>query len=120
MKMQTPPPLSPALETLLAPHRTMLPLAPSVEARALARAVALAQASPLDRWGTESRSREPAPIRVFGAPRWVFAAAASVFPIPDCGALFWLSGFALTPVLVCAAVLAAGFGPGSTSFSCSA
>ena len=36
--MKTPPPLSPELEALLAPHRTVLPLAPSVEARALARA----------------------------------------------------------------------------------
>ena len=38
--MKTPPPLSPELEALLAPHRTPLPLAPAVETRALARAVA--------------------------------------------------------------------------------
>ena len=41
--MKTPPPLSPELEALLAPHRTVLPLAPSVEARAIARAVAAAE-----------------------------------------------------------------------------
>jgi hypothetical protein len=64
--MKTPPPLSPALEALLAPHRTVVPLAPSVEARAIARARA---------------GFEPAPYsagRTFASPRWVFAAAAAV------------------------------------------
>jgi len=64
--MKMPPPLSPELEALLAPHRTVLPLAPFVEARAMARAVAAA---------------EPALYgagRPFGRPRWVFAAAAGV------------------------------------------
>ena len=62
--MKMPPPLSPELEALLAPHRTVLPLAPSVEARAVARAAA-----------------EPVPyvtVRSFSPPRWVFAAAAGV------------------------------------------
>ena len=62
--MKTPPPLSPELEALLAPHRTVLPLAPSVEARALARAAA----------ATESPAHGAG--RAFGRPRWVFAAAA--------------------------------------------
>ena len=44
----------------------VLPLAPSVEARALARATAAAKAP------------EPAAVRMPGPPRWVFAAAASV------------------------------------------
>jgi hypothetical protein len=64
--MKTPPPLSPELEAWLAPHRTVLPLAPSVEARAVARAVA-SRAEPLP------QGFGPA----FGRPRWVFAAAAS-------------------------------------------
>jgi hypothetical protein len=64
--MKTPPPLSPELEAWLAPHRTVLPLAPSVEARAVARAVA-SRAEPLP------QGLGPA----FGRPRWVFAAAAS-------------------------------------------
>jgi len=63
--MKTPPPLPPDLEALLAPHRAVLPLAPSVEARAIARAAAL----------TESPQQGAA--RVSGPPRWVFAAAAS-------------------------------------------
>jgi hypothetical protein len=63
--MKTPPPLSPELEALLAPHRMVLPLAPFVEARAIARAAAVAPA--------ESRAG-----RVFARPRWVFAAAAGV------------------------------------------
>jgi hypothetical protein len=63
--MKTPPPLSPELEAWLAPHRTALPLAPSVEARALARAVA-ARAEPL----------EPSFGPALGRPGWVFPAAA--------------------------------------------
>lgn len=62
--MKTPPPLSPELEALLAPHRTVLPLAPSVEARALARAAAV--------YVPESGAG-----RVL-RPLWVFAAAAGV------------------------------------------
>jgi hypothetical protein len=64
--MKTPPPLSPQLEAWLAPHRTVLPLSPWVQARALARAAAAA---------------EPAHTsagRMFGWPRWVFAAAAGL------------------------------------------
>jgi hypothetical protein len=63
--MNTPEPLSPELEALLAPHRTVLPLAPSVEARAIARARA-AKESP-----------EHGAGRAAGRPLWVFAAAAS-------------------------------------------
>jgi hypothetical protein len=59
-------PLSPELEALLAPHRAVLPLAPSVEARALARAAA-AKESP-----------EQGAGRAAGGPWLVFAAAASV------------------------------------------
>jgi hypothetical protein len=62
--MKSPPPLSPALEALLAPHRTVLPLAPWVEARAVARAAA---AEPSER----------AAARVVARPWWVFAAAAA-------------------------------------------
>ena len=58
------PPLPPEIEALLAPHRTVLPLPPSVAARAFARAAALVE------------SREPVVARVSGPPRWVFAAAA--------------------------------------------
>ena len=61
--MKNPPPLSPELEALLAPHRTVLPLAPSVEARALARAAA-AWVAPAPGAGRVLR------------PLWVFAAAA--------------------------------------------
>lgn len=62
--MKTPPPLSPALEALLAPHRTVLALSPSVQARAFARAAA---EPAQDRAG-----------RVFGWPRWTFAVAAGM------------------------------------------
>jgi hypothetical protein len=62
--MKTPSSLSPELEALLAPHRTVLPLAPSVEARAIARAAATAE------------SPEQGGRRVPGRPLWVFAAAA--------------------------------------------
>jgi hypothetical protein len=57
------PPLSPEVEALLAPHRRVSPLAPSVEARALARATAAME------WA------EPAPFRPLGRP-WLAAAAA--------------------------------------------
>ncbi len=57
-------PLSPELEALLAPHRTILPLAPSVEARASARAAAATE------------SPEQGAGRAVGRPLWVFAAAA--------------------------------------------
>jgi len=63
--MNTPEPLSPELEALLAPHRTVLPLAPSVEARAIARAAAAKE------------SQEQGAGRAAGRPLWVFAAAAS-------------------------------------------
>ena len=62
--MKMPPPRSAELEALLAPHRMVLPLAPSVEARALARAAAAAP------------SPEQGGGRFFAPPRWVFAAAA--------------------------------------------
>src|SRR5262249_52791662 len=64
--MKTPPPASPEIEALLAPHRRVLPLAASVGARAIARAAA-ATVSP-----------EPAAARVSGYPRWVFAVAAGL------------------------------------------
>jgi hypothetical protein len=60
-----PPPLSPELEALLAPHRALVPLAPAIEARAVARAAAAAAESPVQGAG-----------RVSSRPRWVFAAAA--------------------------------------------
>jgi hypothetical protein len=58
------PPRSPEIESLLAPHRAILPIAASLEARAMARAAA-AVASP-----------EQGAGRVSAGPRWVFAAAA--------------------------------------------
>jgi hypothetical protein len=61
--MKTPPPLSPELEALLAPHRKVLPLAPYVGARAIARAAA-------------AESSEFGGVRALLWPRWVFAAAA--------------------------------------------
>jgi len=64
MKMKTPPLRSPEIEAFLAPHRAVLPLAPSVEARAIARAAAALE------------SPEPAAARLPGPPRWVFAVAA--------------------------------------------
>jgi len=57
------PPLSPEVEALLSPQRRILPLAPSIEARALARAKAAAE------W------HEPVPFRAPGRP-WLAAAAA--------------------------------------------
>jgi len=62
--MKTPPLLPPEIEAVLAPHRAVLPLAPSVEARAIARAAALVE------------SPQPVVARVSGPPRWVLAAAA--------------------------------------------
>lgn len=61
-----PPPRSPQIEALLAPHRAVLPLAPWVEARVIARAAA-ATGSP-----------EPGADLAFGRPRWVLAVAAGV------------------------------------------
>jgi hypothetical protein len=72
--MKTPPLRSPELEALLAPHRAVLPLAPSVEARALARAAA-AMAAP-----------EPAVVRSVGRPLWAFAVAAGVVLVLGAGA----------------------------------
>jgi len=72
--MKTPPPLSPELEALLAPHRTVLPLAPSVAVRAVARAVR----------GAESPERGAG--RVFARPWWVFAAAAGAVLLLGAGA----------------------------------
>lgn len=66
MTPRTPPPLSPELEALLAPHRTPLSLAPSVESRALARAAAVAAAA------------ERGAGRLFHPLRWAFAVAAVV------------------------------------------
>jgi hypothetical protein len=72
--MKIPPPLSPELEALLAPHRTVLPLAPTVEARAITRA----------RYMTEpSRYGE---VRAFARPRWAFAAAAGLVLAVGAGA----------------------------------
>jgi hypothetical protein len=71
--MKTPPQLSPEIESLLAPHRRILPLAPSVEARALARAAAA-----VDPW-------DPVIVR---APRtWLaFAVAAGLVIVAGAGA----------------------------------
>jgi hypothetical protein len=62
--MKMPPPLSPELEALLASHRAVLPLAPAIEARAVARAAAVAE------------SRERAGSGGFVLSRWAFAVAA--------------------------------------------
>ena len=70
--MKAPPPLSPELEALLAPHRRVLPLSPWVEARAIARASAAAPA----------RSA----ARVFARPWWVFAAVAGAVLVLGAGA----------------------------------
>ena len=78
--MKTPPPLSPELEAWLAPHRAAMPLAPSVEARAVARAVA-SRAVPLD----------PS----FGPRRSVFAGvvgAVLVLGAAAYGARAWIVG----------------------------
>ena len=72
--MKTPPPRSPEIEALLAPHRTILPLAPSVEARAIARAAA----------ATESPQQSAG--LAFGPPRWVLAVAAGVVLCMGAGA----------------------------------
>jgi hypothetical protein len=74
--MKTPPPLSPELEVLLAPHRTVLPISPSLEARAIARARAAARAE------LPERSVGWVPAR----PRWVFAAAAGMVLVLGAGA----------------------------------
>ena len=60
-------PLSPHVEALLASHRRILPLAPAVAARALARAAAAAAESP-----------ESAVVRRPSPPLWMMAAAACV------------------------------------------
>jgi len=73
--MKTPPPLSPELEALLAPHRRLLPLAPSVEARAVARAAAAAAEIPAS-----------AARRGFQRPWFVFAVAAGVVLVLRAGA----------------------------------
>jgi len=85
--MKTPPPLSPELEALLAPHRTVLPLAPWVEARALARAKVAAE---LPEQGAGRVSR----------PLWVFAAAAGVVLVLGAAAYAargWIAGPASRP-----------------------
>jgi hypothetical protein len=72
--MMMPPPLSPELEALLAPHRQVVPVAPSIAARAVARAAAVRE------------SPEPSAIRVRRRPSWVFAAAAGVVLAAGAGA----------------------------------
>jgi hypothetical protein len=69
-----PPPLSPELEALLAPHRALAPVPPLVAARAVARAAA-ARELPMDD-----------PGRVSSRPRWVFAAAAGAVLVLGAGA----------------------------------
>jgi len=76
------PPLSPELEALLAPHRGILPLAPSVEARALARAAA-------------AESLEAGAARVIARPLWAFAVAAGIVLVAGAGAYAargWIGG----------------------------
>jgi len=80
-----PPPLSPELEKWLAPHRTVLPIAPSVEARALARAAAATQ------WQARGAARVSAP------PRWVFAAAAGAVLAIGAGAYAARAWIAASP-----------------------
>ena len=92
--MKMTPPLSPELDALLAPHRTVLPIAPFIEARAIARASAAA------------RLPEPVAARVPVAPRWVFAAAAGVVLALGAAAYAaraWI-GVASSPVLTPAPV----------------
>jgi hypothetical protein len=83
--MNTPPPLSPELEALLAPHRTLLPLAAWVEARAIARAAAAAN-SP-----EQGAGRVPA--RSLG----MFAAAAGVVLLLGAGAYAARAWIGLAP-----------------------
>jgi hypothetical protein len=81
--MKRPPPLSPDLEALLAPHRAVLRVPPSVEARAIMRATAVA----------ESPDRDAG--RLPGRPLWVFAAAAGAVLVVGAGAYAartWLEG----------------------------
>jgi hypothetical protein len=59
-------PLSPEVQELLAASRGVMPLAPSVETRAIARAAALAE------------SPEPVTLRPAPRPGWAFAAAAGL------------------------------------------
>jgi hypothetical protein len=80
-----PPPLSPELEALLAPNRTVLPIAPSVEARAVARAAATTQ------WAAHGAARVSAP------PRWVFAAAAGAVLAMGAGAYAARAWIAASP-----------------------
>jgi len=74
--MNTPPPLSPELEAFLAPHRTIVPLPPSVEARAIARAAAAVE------WSRSSARRPTLP----DPRRWVFAAAAGAVVVAGAAA----------------------------------
>jgi hypothetical protein len=83
--MKTPPPLPPELEALLAPHRAVLPLTSSVEARAIARAAAFVE------------SPEPVAARVSGPPRWVFAAAAAAVLAMGAGAYAAAHGWIIAP-----------------------
>ena len=66
--MNTPEPLSPELDALLAPHRRVLPLPALVEARALARAARAEERA--------EEASEAGPGLALARPWWVFAAAA--------------------------------------------
>jgi hypothetical protein len=82
MRIGTPPPRSPELEALLAPLRTIAPLPPSVEARALARATAAAELP------EQAPGRGPRPL-------WVFAAAAGAVLVVGAAAYAargWIAG----------------------------
>ena len=88
--MKTPQPRSPELEAFLAPHRTVWPIAPSLEARVIARARAAAAAELPERGAGWMPAR----------PRWVFAAAAGVVLALGAGAYAartWI-GVPLSPV----------------------
>jgi len=95
--MKTPPPLPPEIETLLAPHRRIMPLAPFVEARAIARAAA---------------ARESTELAAVRAPRtWLaFAVAAGVVLVLGAGAYagrVWRVSSSPAPVRVAPPVPAA-------------
>lgn len=81
--MKRPPPLSPALEAFLAPHREVSPLPPSVETRAMARAAAVVE------WSS------PPSARTVGPRPWVFGTAAATVVLVGAAAYAahaWIGG----------------------------
>jgi len=92
MKMKTPPPLSPELESFMAPHRVVEPLPQSVVTRSVARAAAAVEWSrPLDVRVTTTMT---------SPGRWVFAAAATTVVVVGAAAYAargWIGGSPLSP-----------------------